>query len=698
MARKARDPFEVRLEPEAERTFAHWLCDEITHAESARSSLIGEGGLIDYYHWLYEQGRRLSRDLPWPGAADLNSYLVFEKLSALRARLVKTIFTEPVWTVEGWGVSASKAPLVEEFHQWKVEDERLQSVLSRWIHLALIEGTGVLEVYEKVEKRKVQEARTLAIQTVEGEDGMRRALLDPRGRVMPEVDDHGEFVEPADPDQPQADILVERIAPVRKGPSYSLISLRDFLLLPGHARCDDDLWGYAKRFTLRMPELLAREQQGVYRHVDAVGTEQELMDARTTHDGQQVAPQLGRTAEKVLWEVLLLHDLDEDGLEEWYVATVHPDSRTLLRLQRHDLNLPRYVLGRPIPHPTSVYGYSFVQSMASLAEEHASVRNMIADRSTMVTNAPVKRVQGALWDPQEQPWGPRQVIDVRDHHEIEPVSVPDVPQSMIYREQGIISAAERMSGLNDVATGAGTEEARTLGEVQMVTEQSFVRMEESLRNLQEALEDLWKLRHELWKRALHSDPAGLEVTDAFKQSLGFRGVNLDENRITAESLEGTFRGKPHGSVETADTHKMRSDFNQFMQTLGGFAQMFPPLQQLIANPRTMQSLMEHALRLFRVTDKQVFLDPLKQMAEQQALQPPMPPGLDPSMLTGPGGPAPGMMGGPMMPPPGPPPGPPTAPVGGGGPGGASPVPPELSHIPPQVLDALVRMGGPAEME
>ena len=103
------------------------------------------------------------------------------------------------------------------------------------------------------------------------------------------------------------------------------LSLRDFLLLPGHAIDDSELFGYAKRFWRRVPELQARVEQGIYAQaaVDALGTVSDRVTPQQQQaEGQQLAPQRDATAEKELWEVLFLRDLDEDGLEEWYVATV----------------------------------------------------------------------------------------------------------------------------------------------------------------------------------------------------------------------------------------------------------------------------------------------------------------------------------------------------------------------------------------
>jgi len=158
--------------------------------------------------------------------------------------------------------------------------------------------------------------------------------------------------------------------------------------------------------------------------------------------------------------------------------------------------------------------------------------------SNLVNNAPIKRLRNSGWDMDEEPWGVGAVITVQDMNDVQPVTLPDVSASMAGREQGIIDAAERLSGLNDVTLGSAPQESRTLGEVQMVTEQSFVRIEEQVRNLQETMEDLFKIRHELWRRA--ADEAPLEPSERFIRQLEFRQIEMAEQGITGASLAGTF--------------------------------------------------------------------------------------------------------------------------------------------------------------
>jgi hypothetical protein len=135
------------------------------------------------------------------------------------------------------------------------------------------------------------------------------------------------------------------------------------------------VWGYAKRFWRRIPELEAREQEGLYSNVDQLsGVSDRSFAQQNLEAGQSVAPQSDETVEKELWECVVLCDLDGDGLEEWYVITLSTVSRVILRIQHDDLGIIRYRLFTPFPRTNSLYGYSFAGKLASLAEEHMAIR------------------------------------------------------------------------------------------------------------------------------------------------------------------------------------------------------------------------------------------------------------------------------------------------------------------------------------
>jgi hypothetical protein len=128
MPKKPQDPYAVPLTPDQRQELALFATRELQAAIDAKATTEQE---VDYWWMLYEQARVRGRNTPWPDAADLTSYLAAEKVDAIVARGMKTVWVDPVYSVEAWGSAAARAPFVEEFHQWKVEEERLQNVLDR---------------------------------------------------------------------------------------------------------------------------------------------------------------------------------------------------------------------------------------------------------------------------------------------------------------------------------------------------------------------------------------------------------------------------------------------------------------------------------------------------------------------------------------------------------------------------------------
>jgi hypothetical protein len=627
--KQKRDPFEVQLNDEQRKELTERLCDEIQLAMDARVNLVGDDALIDSWWKKYEQGdRKITKNTPWPGAANLDSWLATEKIDAVCSRVVQTIFVEPIWIVEGWGEDASKVPYVEQFHQWKAEEERLQSYLSKVVKNSLIETIGVLEVAEKPSLRRIQE-RVQALIATNPETG--RVIGDEKtGEPMVQTDERGMPVAAPFGTPPELikEVTTERVVRARSGPQYRVLRLKDFVILPGHASDKADVWGFAKRFWKRVPDLEQAEKLGIYSNVKDLSNDDERSaqnneSNRMVQEGTiQVAPQKGPTAEKELFEMLFLDDLDGDGVPEWYVATLSLEKRVMLRLQVDDVGQARYLLFTPFPRTDSIYGYSLIgHKLETIIDEHTATRNMIADRSNLVLNAPIKRRVGSLWNPQAHPWGPLQVIDLHDLDDVQPVQIPDVPASMIRREMGVIDAAQRVSGLADANSGVNPGVERTLGENKMVSGSSLIRIEEIVKHLQESLEDLFQLRHEIWKRTIREHRDQLPMIQAALES---RGAVLPNTLVQAEFLEGTFRGKPRGSVESADLNAQRADFNQLMTALTQMAQAVPAFGMMLGNPQVARAVLQQAMRIYKWENRSAleagFQAAAEQIAQQQQMQ------------------------------------------------------------------------------
>jgi hypothetical protein len=653
--------FDITLTAEARSQLASDLCREIQDALDARSTMINDGGLIDLADWFYEQGRTDPKDRPFPGAADLTSYFITENVDALRSRLMKAVFgVRPFAFVEGWGQDAKKAPFVEEFTDWQVRKSGLRSELAKTIHGALIEDGYILEVSERVETRRIVEQIDVALEV--GPDGQ---AVFANGEPALQKDDAGEFV-PAQEGQPAAKIERDYVKLKRLGPQYDAISLKDFVFLPGHAKSQKQVYGYAYRFFDRLATLKEKAKDGVYEAeaVDALGENSDRDAAAIPANVDTVAYQEGAAIEKELFQVSLKRDLDKDGREEWYLLTVHLPTRTLLRCKLDTFVMkvgrPRCVPFMLFPRRNSVYGYSYsLDKLLTLAEEHTAIRNMIADRSSLTTNAPMKVLRGALWDPHTQPIGVGRVITVGEMNEVQPMQIPDVPASAPMQQNILIQAKERVGGLSDSFVGVLSQEQRTLGEQRLVAGGSAVRVDEVMGHLHAAIAEVLLLTLAIWVETLEADKKGVEAPQSVMQSLAAKGSELTDGKFTADQLKGDFAFEPYGSDSNADPTQARNNFNNGMMALANLAKVVPGLQPIFASQAVGKWVLEQWARTFNVHDRQPFYD-----AFQSA--PPMPQ----ASPTG----GPGQMASPQ-------PGPPQGAQAGGPPG-----------IPPELL-ALLNPGG-----
>lgn len=575
---------------------------------------------------------------------------------------------EPVYTVEGYGEAAQKAPFVEEFHQWQIEAEGFQQVFARATHLSLIEPRAAIEVYEDTIKRPVRKVIKAALQL--GPDGS--ALVDEKLQPVLQRNPDTSYVEVTDEFTPSAEVEIDSLEVVCRGPRERVIPTRDFLVLPGHARDKSEVWGYAKRFHRRLDELQERAKAGYYDQaaVDDIGSDDER-PSETTLAGETIgvaAKDWTDIVEKELWELLILRDLDGKGLR-WYVATLHKDKQVLLRCQYDDIGRPRFFPLIPFPRPNSTEGYSYIgHKLITVIEEHTAWRNMTADDAAMQLNMPLKRKQGALWDPDVEPMGPKSIITVREPNEVEFMQRQSNAGVGVERIRDAERAGERLSGINDASAGVSSQEKRTLGEIELITQQSAGRTAEAVKNIQETLEEIAQVRHLMWKRALAEMGAeGMEAPPSVAQSLALKQqtapqmpqpqmpgqmpgmapiappmptdtlVGLESRtpaviqpaptvRFTAQMLEGTFRFKPRGSVENADRNRQRNDFNQCLLALASLAKVNPMIGFILQSPQAAKALLEQVVRLYNVQDKQAFLGSeamnaaMQQMQQQQMMQ------------------------------------------------------------------------------
>lgn len=632
------EAFDLKLSKAERDQLADQLCVEIQDALDARATIIADGGLIDFWDWFYEQGRTAPNQLPFPGAADLTSYIITENVDAMQSQLMRAVYgVTPICFVSGWGESAKKAQYVEAFMDWQARKSGLKEELDKTLFGALIEDCYILEVREQIETRRHVEEFDAAIQT-NPEGG---AIFDAQGNVQVLTDGEGEPIK-AEMNQPAARIKRSYVRTKRLGPRYEPISMKDFVFLPGHARTKHQIWGYAYRFWERIPTIQERADDGIY-DKDALkemgdGSDRETEAVIRVVDS--VAPQQGPAVEKELWQLSLKRDLDGDGREEWYLATVSVKHRVLLRLK-----LDTFVMkvGRPrcvpfvlFPRRNAVYGYSYAgDKLSTLAEEHTALRNMKADRGALATNKPLKVMRGAPWNPDTQPIGVGRTITVNRQDDIQELDIADVPAGIVEQERSIIQAKERVGMLSDATIGVLADEKRTLGENRLVQGGSGTRVSTVIGRLHDALAAVFELTHAIWLETLEADPKGVEAPQRVIDQLSSQKMDLKGGRFTLENLKGEFAFEPYGSIDTANPERQRGDFNNWLTALTNLAKVFPAMQAIFMSPDAAKAILEEGMRVYQVRDREPFLGAFRQLG---ALPPAMGPGMSPGPEQMPGDP------------------------------------------------------------
>jgi len=243
---KSKDPYDLQISPEVKDLINRRIHVQLQDGLDAKSAVDSE---VDYWWMLYEQARtRSGGAAPWPGAADLTSHIGTEAVDSMHARLMQAVWADPVCTVEGWADAADRVPFVEGFHQWKAEEERLQSVLDKLALISLVEPRGLLEVAEGTETRTSRRDITAKVQLDPMTGG---PIFDEQANPVLERDDQGQLIE-AGPNDLSAPTTMDETKRVRTGPIYRILPYKDSVILPGHARDESEIYAYGKKFWKRL--------------------------------------------------------------------------------------------------------------------------------------------------------------------------------------------------------------------------------------------------------------------------------------------------------------------------------------------------------------------------------------------------------------------------------------------------------------
>jgi len=278
-------------------------------------------------------------------------------------------------------------------------------------------------------------------------------------------------------------------------PALQVVDIEDIVLIPATASSVDTAVAVCQELRLRLPELKAKEEQGVYSHVDDIQASQSAQRAEASaqqdrSEGIEPTEYAKNTAEHLLYECIWRWP-DKDGVEQDVLFTVHYDARVLLQADVYAEIVShgeRWFFNEVLlPRPNRFYGDSIAGRQEMLNAEMNTIHNMRIDRGAVANNPPLIVRAYAEIVPSRLEFGPGRRWTLADPtNDVREFEMKGVDSSMFNEEQLVLQYAERVDGVSDFSQGVspGGRE-RTLGEVQIVTSSGGVRFDEMVAASQE---------------------------------------------------------------------------------------------------------------------------------------------------------------------------------------------------------------------
>lgn len=283
------------------------------------------------------------------------------------------------------------------------------------------------------------------------------------------------------------------------GVSLRLVVWEDCVILPATCRDPDEAYGIGERLMIRGSELAAGAKSGRY-FADAV---REVLEKHSEPQPADRAERLyvqGLTATDAAsvgdleggydslykeFECLELNwqmDTDGDGQMEWVIATVHRQSKKLLRLQHlpYQHGRPYYVMFRYHVRPRELFAMSVAEKLASLQAAATAVLCQIIDAADLIL-----AIHGNFFydgtsgfDPDKNPVQLGRPIKVDNVDGVKVIEIPQLPVSHYQVYQLIKDQADLITASSNPSLGKTTDTSKTLGEVQIVASASNMIFEE----------------------------------------------------------------------------------------------------------------------------------------------------------------------------------------------------------------------------
>lgn len=398
-----------------------YLVAELLRAQASRGEL--ERKWVRYHESYKAEPLCAENNFPFPRSSNLVIPIVPTDVDTIYARLMGMYFaTENVWTCRATRPDMVEfAPRLEEFLGWAQEHElQLYDPVADWLLETIKLGTGILKTRYQRDYKKVYEFREVA-----SPDGSITTL------------------------ERQARLLLH------DRPQVSHVSLWNFFVPAGYSDLQSAPW-CAEKIPLNWIQMLNRARSGIYTNVERLG------ESWARSRGSIVDQNLDRLDNYIpnrgdkfdIFEFWLDWDIDADGEDEAIVVTLHPDTRTLLRV---DFN-PFFNQEKPYDYSryTRVekrfYGIGVCEMLATFQDEISTMHNQRID-SYSVANASIFVALKNGNIKQDEPLFPGRILLVDDLNEVKTLQMGSPLAQDITQEQMTLQYARQRDGVNDWVAG-----------------------------------------------------------------------------------------------------------------------------------------------------------------------------------------------------------------------------------------------------
>lgn len=439
-------------------TLLEYLLDELRRTQGERSELDAR--------WVRQQRmyRALPEDeikkFPWLGASNLVVPVIATDVDIIVARLLGLLFGPAnLWAVRPLRPDMVEfAPRAEEFLKWAQDTElHAYEAVSDWILELVKLGTGVLKQRYSRQQRKVYEWRETPAGT-----------------------------------QEQVSLQL-----IKDSPVLQRVALPDFYVPSTAIDLSNAAW-CAERFKLTWAQLDQRVKAGIYSNSDRIGSwwsqgvqssnantydrEFASLDAfrPTWHDGFE------------FYEFWVDFDIDGDGELEALVCTIHPQTRTYLRLDFNPFfNQEKpYSVARYIRQEGRFYGIGLCELGEQAQDAISTMTNQRIDNATLLNSAMFGTLDGSGIK-QGEAFYPGAIKTLRSKDDLWSIDVGQKADSTIQNEAQLLGYHEKRSGVSDWIAGSSENSqnyATATTAVNMLREGSK-RFDQILRDVRNALSE-----------------------------------------------------------------------------------------------------------------------------------------------------------------------------------------------------------------